>query len=68
MSERAMTLEEYYSPNKMLPFAAAFGFHLFLLMWDPTILKSTAMNLSAPLINIKVMDKFMYLLRCYFKR
>lgn len=51
-----MTFEEYYSPNKWMPFGAALGFHLFFLMWDPTIMKGAAFNIPAQLINIKVMD------------
>jgi TonB family protein len=51
-----MTFEEYYSPNKWLPFGAALGVHVFLLMWDPTILKASAYKFTAPLINVKMMD------------
>src|SRR5882762_3269651 len=53
----AMTmLDEYYVTNRWMPFAAAMGFHLFLLMWDPTILKASTYNLAPVIINVKMMD------------
>jgi len=53
---RAMTYEEFYSPNKWVPFGAALAFHAMLLMWDPTILKASAYNFQAQIINVKMMD------------
>ena len=56
MSARAVTLEEFYSPNKWLPFGAAMTFHLALLAWDPTILKASAYAIPAQLINVRMLD------------
>jgi TonB family protein len=56
VNARAMTLEEFYSPNKWLPFGAALAFHMALLAWDPTILKASAYLPAMPLINIKMLD------------
>jgi TonB family protein len=53
---RMMTLEEYYLPNKWIPFAAAMAFHAALLMWDPTILKASPYNFAAQIINVRMMD------------
>jgi len=56
MNGRAMTMDEFYSPNPWIAFGAALGFHVFLLMWDPTILKASAYHMSTPMISIKLMD------------
>src|SRR5258706_11629892 len=55
-SARLMTLEDYYLPNKWVPFSAAMAFHVFLLMWDPTILKAGTYNMPAQIINVRMMD------------
>ncbi len=51
-----ITLEEYYEPNKWLPFGAAMAFHIFLVLWDPTILKASPYSMAAQVINVKMMD------------
>ncbi len=56
MNTRMMTLEEYYEPNKWIPFGAAMAFHIFLIMWDPTILKAGSYNFPAQIISVKMMD------------
>src|SRR5216684_3972383 len=57
INARAMAmLDEYYVTNRWMPFAAAMGFHLFLIIWDPTILKASTYNLAPVIINVKMMD------------
>jgi TonB family protein len=56
MRDFAMTQEESYQPNPMLAFGAAMGFHIFLLIWNPIILKASAYQMSAPVITVKMLD------------
>src|SRR5437764_3340844 len=49
-------LDDKYATNKWMPFAAALGFHMFLLIWDPTILKASSYVMSTPVISVKMMD------------
>src|SRR5258706_3486942 len=49
-------LDDKYETNKWVPFAAALGFHIFLVIWDPTILKASSYVMSTPVINVKMMD------------
>jgi TonB family protein len=56
MNSQAMMMEEMYQPNVTLAFAAALGFHVFLLIWDPTILKASAYQMAAPMISIRMLD------------
>ena len=51
-----MTLEEFYLPNTWAPFAAALGFHMVLLMWNPIILKAGSYNLPPQPITVKARD------------
>src|SRR5207302_9066207 len=45
-----------YEPNRWVPFGAAIGFHLFLIIWNPTILKASPYTIATPMITVKVMD------------
>ncbi len=56
MYSRAIPLQDPYSPNMSIPFGAAIAFHIFLLMWDPTILKAGSYNMQSQVINVRVMD------------
>ena len=58
MNPRAIILDDYYLPNRAVPFMAAFGFHIFLMIWNPTIWKTSPYNASTPVINVRVMDHF----------
>jgi len=49
-------LDDKYATNKWVPFAAALGFHAFLLILNPTILKASSYVMSMPVINVKMMD------------
>ena len=50
-------LDDKYATNKWMPFAAALGFHMFLLIWDPTILKASSYVMSTPVISVRMMDQ-----------
>ena len=50
-------MDDDYLTNKWVPFIAAMGFHLFLLLWDPTILKAGTYSMAQQIINVKVMDR-----------
>ncbi len=39
-----------------IPFSAGLAFHIFLLMWDPTILRAGAYQMQAQTINVRMMD------------
>jgi TonB family protein len=45
--------EEVYLPNKWMPFGLAMAAHFLLLVWNPTIIKASAMHLSPQLIQIR---------------
>jgi TonB family protein len=56
MNIGVMAFERDYTTNKWMPFMAAMGFHIFLLMWDPTILKAGTYAMQSQIINVKMMD------------
>jgi periplasmic protein TonB len=56
MYTQALRLDDTYDSKMTVPFAAALAFHIFLLIWDPTILKAGTYQMSAPTINVNVMD------------
>ena len=55
-SAQLMQMDDYYLPNKWVPFAAAMAFHLFLVIWDPTILKASPYGFAHEVITVKMMD------------
>jgi TonB family protein len=55
-SARLMSLEDHYLPNKWMPFAAAMGFHIFLIMWDPTLMRAGTASFPTQVITVKMMD------------
>ncbi len=57
MNSRTLSMEDYYLPNKWVPFTAAFGFHIFLMIWDPTILKASPYTAAAQVITVRVMER-----------
>lgn len=44
-----------FGSNTLMPMLMAFGFHAFLVVWNPTILKASAYSIAAP-ITVRVMD------------
>src|SRR5579864_4658278 len=56
MNTHVMMMDDYYQTNKWVPFGAALAFHVFLIMWDPTILKAGSYNFPPQIINVKMMD------------
>jgi len=58
LNSRALSfsMDETYEINKFIPFAAALGFHIFLAIWDPTILKAGSYTMQTPTITVKIMD------------
>jgi TonB family protein len=56
MRERALMLDDWYQPNPWVAYGAAVGFHLFLFIWNPVVLKASAYHMAAPVIAIKLLD------------
>jgi TonB family protein len=52
----ALTLEQYYTPNQMLPFVGAFVFHALLYVWNPTLMTAGKMTPITPLMQVEFKD------------
>lgn len=52
---QVQALDTRFGSNTWMPMFAALAFHAFLVFWDPTILKASAYNVTAP-ISVRMMD------------
>jgi len=54
---RTLMADDFYLPNKWLPFGAAMAVHVMLFVWNPTLLSGGSYHVAPEVLQVQFMEK-----------